>query len=343
MSDDKAQQAARIAGAIRQVLGDSLGYLYPAALRVAVRAGIPDRLVAGPRTAEELAAEAGLHGPFLYRVLRFLATRGVFREDGAGAFHLTPAAQVLRSDVPYSVRSTALLLTDEMYWKSAGRLEDTVREGTTVFNEIFGAPLFDYLNTHEESARTFHTGIADLSTIEQGRVAESYEFPAQGTVVDVGGGPGGFLRTILTKNPGLRGVLYEQAPVLEQHILDAPETAGRWETAEGDFFESTATGGDFYVLKRVLHDWSDDDCLRILRACRRAMSGDAKLLIVDCVVPPGNDPDPGKLYDIAMMTIFDGMERTEAEFDALLTATGFKLARIIPTNGPVSIVEAVLA
>ncbi|MFF9020300.1 methyltransferase [Streptomyces eurythermus] len=340
MSDDKAQQAAQIAAAIRQVLGDSLGYLYPACLRVAIRAGVPDLLAGGPRTTGQLADATGLHAPFLYRVLRFLATRGVFREDDDGAFHITPAAQVLRSDVPYSVRTTALLLTDEMYWKSAERLEDTVREGATAFNKIFGAPLFDYLNTHEESARVFHTGIADLSTIEQGRVADSYAFPERGTVVDVGGGPGGFLRTILTKNPGLRGVLYEQAQVLEQHILDVPELAGRWETAEGDFFETTPTGGDLYLLKRVLHDWSDDDCLRILRACRKGMGADAKLLIVDCVVPRGNDPDPGKLYDIAMMTIFDGMERTEAEFDRLLTTTGFRLSRIIPTNGPVSIVEA---
>ncbi|WP_100835548.1 methyltransferase [Kitasatospora fiedleri] len=343
MNEVRPPQPEEIGAAVRQVLGDSLGYLYPAALRVAVRLGLPDLLLSGPQSAEQLAKTVGADAPSLYRVLRFLATRGLFREDGAGAFHLTPAAHVLRSDVPYSVRSTALLLTDRMYWESTGRLEQTVRDGRTAFDGIFGAPLFDHLAAVPEDAETFNRGIADLSVIEQGGIADSYAFPAEGTVVDVGGGPGGFLRTVLSRNPGLRGVLYEQASVLAGHELDDPAIAGRWETAEGDFFSTAPGGGDLYVLKRVLHDWDDEHCLRILRAVRDAMPEHARLLIVDAVVPAGNDPHPGKLYDIAMMTIFDGKERTEPEFDALLAATGLRRTRTVPTPGTVSIVEAVRA
>ncbi|MGP4092202.1 methyltransferase [Streptomyces sp. KR55] len=343
MSDTQPTEPAEIATAVRQVLADSLGYLYPAALRVALRTDIADHLANGPKTADELATLTGVHAPFLHRILRFLATRGIFREDDTAAYHITPAAHVLRSDVPYSVRSTALLLTDEMYWKSTGRLEDTVRKGSTVFNDIFGAPLFDYLEGNEESAQTFHTGIADLSTIEQGGIADAYDFPETGTVIDVGGGPGGFLRTVLTKNPRLRGVLYEQQAVLEQHQLDDPAIEGRWETAEGDFFATAPTGGDLYVLKRVLHDWDDDHCVRILRAVRKAMTEQSRLLVIDAIVPPGNDPHPAKLYDIAMMAIFDGTERTEPEFEALLAAADLKPLRVVPTPGTVSVIEAVIA
>ncbi|GAA4994912.1 methyltransferase [Kitasatospora paranensis] len=343
MHEVRPPEPEEIGAAVRQVLGDCLGYLYPAALRVAVRLGVADLLLDGPKDAARLAEEAGADAASLHRVLRFLATRGVFREDAAGAFHLTAASHVLRTDVPYSVRSTALLLTDRMYWDATGRLEDTVRRGRTVFDEIFGAPLFGHLDRDPEAAETFDRGIADLSVIEQGGIADSYPFPATGTVVDVGGGPGGFLRTVLAGNPGLRGVLYEQASVLAKHQLDDPAVAGRWETAEGDFFRSAPTGGDLYVLKRVLHDWDDAHCLDILRACRRAMTADSRLLIVDAVVPAGNDPHPAKLYDIAMMTIFDGKERTEREFEVLLAGAGLRLLRTLPTPGTVSIVEAGLA
>ena len=334
---------AALGAAVRQVLGDSLGYLYPAALRVAVRVGVADHLAGGPLPVQRLAALGGVQEDHLRRVLRFLATRGVFREDEDGAFHLTTAASSLRSDSPLSVRSTVLLLTDEMYWLPAGRLEDTVRKGTTMFNDIFGSPLFDYLAGDEERARIFHTGIADLSTMEQDGIAESYSFPDTGMVIDVAGGPGGFLQAVLSRNPRLRGVLFDQEPVLREHRLTDPAIAGRWEIAAGDFFTAVPRGGDMYLLKRVLHDWDDAESLRILRSCRAAMSDQARLLVIDAIVPPGNDPHPSKLYDIAMMTIFDGKERTEQEFGGLLAAADLKPTRVIATPGTVSIIEAVAA
>lgn len=341
MSD---QEPSDVGAIVRDVLGDSLGFLYPAALRVAVRLKVADVLAAGPMTVEQLAEATGSHAGHLRRVLRYLATRKVFREDEAGLFHLTAVAGFLRVDSPVPIRSMILLLTDPaIYWEPTGRLEDTVRNGTTVFNEINGMALFDYLAANQDSGSVFHTGIADLSIIEQGGIADAFDFPEAGTIVDVGGGPGGMLHTILTRNPGLRGILFEQESVLGQLRLDDPAIAGRWDTVAGDFFSDVPPPGDIYLLKRVLHDWSDADSLRILKTCRAAMRDDARLLVIDAVIPLGNDPHPSKLYDVAMMTNFDGKERTAAEFDELFAAAGLKALRIIPTPGTVSVIETMPA
>lgn len=337
------QPVSDVPAMVRQVLGDSLGYLYSAALRVAVRLSLAEALAEGPRTPRELAERTGASADHLHRVVRLLATRGVFREGEDGAIHLTPAAHLLRADAPLSVRSMILLLTDEMYWLSTGRLEETVRTGGTVFNQIFGAPLFDHLLRNEEAGAVFHNGIADLSAIEQEPIAAAYPFPATGTVVDVGGGPGGLLRAVLRRNPGLRGVLFDQDSVLKEHRIDDPSVAGRWETAAGDFFAAVPSGADIYLLKRVLHDWDDAHSIRILRSCCEAMPEHGRLLVIDAVVPPGNEPHASKVYDVAMMTIFDGKERTAQEFDELFAAAGLRASRIIPTPGTLSIIETVPA
>ncbi|MET0135871.1 MAG: methyltransferase [Kibdelosporangium sp.] len=331
---------SEIGALVRQVLGDSLGYLYPAALRVAVRLNVAEHLAEGPRTPAELAELTKADPAYLGRLLRYLATRKVFEQDiETGAFKLTPAASLLRADSPASVRTMVLLLTDEIYWKPAGRLEETVLNGTTIFDEIYGSPLFDYLEANEEKGDVFHTGIADLSVMEQGGIADSYDFPETGQLVDVAGGPGGFLDTVLKKNPGLTGVLVDQESVLKNHRLSAPEIAGRWSTAVGDFFTEVPKGGDIYILKRVLHDWDDESCLKILSTVRAAMSSEARLLVIDAVVPVGNDPHPGKLYDLAMMTNFNGKERTENEFNDLFAATGLKATQFVQTPGTVSVIE----
>jgi len=335
------QPVSDLPAMVRQVLGDSLGYLHAAALRVAVRLSLAEELAGGPRTPQELAERTGASVDHLRRVIRLLATRGVFSEGEDGAIHLTPAADLLRADAALSVRSMVLLLTDEMYWLSTGRLEETVRTGGTVFNQIFGAPLFDYLLRNPEAGSVFHNGIADLSSIEQGPIAAAYPFPPSGTVVDVGGGPGGLLQAVLKNNPGLRGVLFDQDSVLKDHRIDDPAVAGRWETAAGDFFVAVPSGADIYLLKRVLHDWDDAHSIRILRSCREAMPAHGRVLVIDAVVPPGNQPHASKVYDVAMMTIFDGKERTAPEFDELFAAADLRASRIIPTPGTLSIIEAV--
>ncbi|OKH98445.1 SAM-dependent methyltransferase [Streptomyces sp. CB02923] len=326
-----------------QLTEHALAYLHSAALRAAALLGVADHLADGPRTAGELAAATGTDPAHLRRAMRLLATRDVFREDSDGAFHLTPAAEPLRSDAPSSMRDAVVMLTDEPFWRPAGQLADTVRAGRTVFEEIFGAPYFGHLERVPEAGAVFDTGMAGLAESENGPIAAAYDFPATGTVVDVGGGRGGLLRQVLLRNPDLTGILHDQESVLGHHLLDRPDLTGRWQTHSGDFFTAVPPGADVYLLKRILHDWSDDDCVRILRACRTAMTRPgSRLLAIDAVVPPGNAPHPGKTMDILMMTSFNGRERNEPDIHHLLTTAGLKPSRTLPTHSTLSIVEGVV-
>lgn len=340
---DEARPLRDAEGSLAVLLTEhALGYLHSAALRIAARLGVADHLTAGPRTAEELASLTGVSAPHLRRALRLLATRGVFAEDATGAFRLTPAAGLLRSDGPSSLRTAVIMLTDETFWKPAEHLEDTVRAGRTVFEEIFGAPFFEHLARIPQAGEGFDTGMAGLSTSEDDAIAAVCAFPEHGTVVDIGGGRGGLLRRALVRNPGLSGVLYDREQVLCDHTLDEPELAGRWQVCPGDFFASVPSGAEVYLMKRILHDWDDEDCLRILRACRAAMTTGSRLLAVDAVVPQGNEPHPGKILDVLMMASFNGRERSAQDFRRLLSAAGLRLTRILPTASTLSVVEAVV-
>jgi hypothetical protein len=331
-----------IGTAVRQLLGDALGYLYPAALRAAASAGIADHLTDGPLTAEELARRSGVDSAHLHRVLRFLATRGVFSEELDGSFALTTAASVLRRDAPASLRNLVLLFTDEMYWRPAGRLDETVRRGTTVFDEIFGAQIFEHLSKDPAKNELFVDAMADLSVLEHGGIADSYEFPASGTVVDIGGGLGGMLQSVLVRNPGLRGILVDRSEVLERHRMTDPTVAGRFELTEADFCTELPSGADVYLLKRILHDKSDEEAARILRTCRAAMTGRARLLIIDIVVPPAGAEQPNPTSDVLMMAVFEGKERTEDELATLLSAAGLRISRVVSTPSAMSITEVVV-
>ena len=330
-----------IGAAVRQLLGDALGYLYPAALRAAAGAGIADHLAAGPLTAEELAAKAGVDAGHLRRVLRFLATRGVFGEDEDGRFALTTAASVLRADFPVSLRNLVLLFTDEMYWHPAGRLDETVRRGATVFDEVFGGQIFEHLSKDPAKNELFVDAMADLSVLEHAGMAESYDFPASGTVVDVAGGLGGMLQAVLVRNPGLHGVLVDRSEVLSRHRMTDPAVEGRFSLEDADFFSELPAGAEVYLLKRIIHDKSDEEAVRILKTCRAAMTGDSKLLILDIVVPPADQEQPNPTSDVLMMAVFEGKERTEEELAALLSAAGLKISRVLPTPSAMSLTEAV--
>ncbi len=321
----------------------ALGHLFSAALRTAVQYRIADHLAEGPRTAEQLAQATGTHAPHLRRVLRYLATRDIFREDATGAFQLTPGARPLRSDVPHSLRDAVLMMTDETFLRSSAALPETVRTAGPSFDRIFGAPLFELLAADPGTRELFDTGMASLSGPVDGLVAESYPFPEGSTVIDVGGGRGGLLRSVLELHPSLSGVLYDQEPAVARHLLDVPGLAGRWRAEAGDFFASVPEGGDVYVLKHVLHDWPDAACVDILRRVRDAAPAHARLLIVDSVLPPGNAPHYGKAMDVAMMAVLDGKERTAEEYATLLSAADFRLTRVLSTPAFPSIVESVPA
>ncbi|MFI9255694.1 methyltransferase [Streptomyces sp. NPDC053069] len=320
------------------------GFLYTASLYTVTRFGIAEHLVDGPRTPAELAGLAGVNGPHLHRILRYLATRDVFREDEQGRFHLTPMANLLRPDVPGSLRDSFLMLgNEELYWKPMGRLHETVRTGHTVFDDMYGAQFFPYLQTVPELSTLFNSGTAGFSRQWIGQIAASYDFPDGARVVDVGGGRGDLLRGVLAAHPGITGTLYDQESVLAEHRLDVPELAGRWSVQAGDFFERVPAGYDYYFLKSVLHDWSDDDCLRILKSVREGMREDSRLLVVDPVIPRGNEPHASKTIDAMMMVIHDGKERTQEEFEEILGTAGFSVLRTLPTPGLMSIVEATVA
>ena len=324
------------------LMDEALGYLYSAALRVAAVLGVADHLTDAPKTAIELADATGADPRSLYRVLRLLATRGIFAEDDAGRFMLTPAADPLRTDAPSSIRPGILMLTDKTFWLMAGELTSTVREGTTSFERMFGMPLFDYFARDAETTALLHVGMAAVSDPENPLIAHAYDFPHSATIVDLGGGHGGLLLAALRENPGLYGVLFDQSHVLAEHCLSELDADDRWETVAGDFFTEVPPG-DVYLIKRILHDWDDDQSVRILRHCRKAMSPGGRVLVIDAVIPPGNDHHPGKLLDLLMLTLLPGRERTRTEFEHLFAEAGLKLVRVIPTGSPLSIVEGIAA
>ncbi|KUL38505.1 SAM-dependent methyltransferase [Streptomyces sp. NRRL F-4489] len=322
------------------MIEQSLGHLYSAALRTAALLHLADHLAGGPRTAAELAQLTGTDAVFLRRCLRYLAGRGVFSEDGNAAFHLTPAAQFLRTGVPGSLRDAVLMLTDDIFVRSSAALDETVRTGAPAFPKVFGAPFFEYLKDHSATRALFDTGMAAFSEPVDDLVAGAYPFPGEGTVVDVGGGRGGLLRHVLLRHPGLSGVLFDQEPALRDHVLDTAELAGRWRTEPGDFFAAVPDGGDVYLLKHVLHDWEDEAAVRILRSCRRGLAPGGKVLVIDSVPAPGNAPHPGRALDVAMMTLVTGKERGPKELDDLFARSGLRRTRILPTPTFASIVEA---
>lgn len=321
------------------LIDEALAYAAPAALRAVAVCGVADHLADGPRTARELAGTTGLDAGALHRVLRLLVTRGLFTEDPEGRFALTTRGALLRSGIPGSLRDAVLMLTDPTFWDPAARLDHCLRTGESVFTEVFGVPFFDHFARDPATAAVFHDGMAAMSSVEDGPIARAYGFPATGTVVDIGGGRGGFLAAALRTAPGLTGVLYDRPHVLAGHGLGpAADLAGRWTTAEGDFFEKVPTG-DFLVLKRILHDWTDDQSVTLLRNCRRALAPGGRVLVVDAVITPGGRPHQGKTLDLLMMASLVGRERTEDDFRTLFAAAGLRLTRIVPTPAVLSVVE----
>lgn len=322
------------------LLEQTMGYAYPAALRTAALLDIADHLAAGPKSLEELARASQTDEMKLRRVLRLLASRGVFSEDDAGRFALTAPAEMLRSDVPLSLRGAVLMITDETFWRPTGQVVDSLR-GSPPFKKIFGVPFFEYWEKSGAAAEDFHAGMSSMSEIENEFLVRSYDFPAGATIVDVAGGFGGLLLRVLKANPGSHGILFDRPHVLSRHRLGELGDESRWDLASGDFFQSCPPG-DVYILKYIMHDWDDERAVRILRSCRQAMSPGGRVLVMDPVLPPGNAPHTGRVMDLICMAIYEGgRERTEEELRRLLAAADLRLTRVIDSGCHVSITEAV--
>ncbi len=314
---------------------------------MAAKLGIADALVSGPLTVEEIASRVGAHAPTLKRVLRALASLGIFASDPHGRYHLTRLAQTLRSDHPESLRDFALMLVDDYNWSAWGALEHAVRTGGSAFEHVHGAPAFTWMRRHPEKEKMFSASMASISVMENGAVARSYAFGKLQTVVDVGGAHGHLLVAILRSYVRVRGILFDQPAVVAEAAragyVTASDVTARCRTQAGDFFASVPVGADAYVLKYIIHDWDDDRSIRILENCRKAMSADGRVLVVDHVVAPGNRFDWGKLMDINMMVMLGSKERTKDEFRQLFMRAGLRLKRVIRTGSSLSILEGVAA
>jgi hypothetical protein len=312
---------------------------------VAAKLGIADALVAGPLTVPEIAARVGAHPPYLGRVMRALASVGIFAVDPHGRFHLTRLAQTLRSDHPESLRNFALMLVDDYNWSAWGALEHTVRTGEPAFEHVHGAPAFPWMREHPEKEKMFSASMASISVMENAAITRAYAFGKLRKVVDVGGAHGHLLVSILRSYVKIRGVLFDQPPVIEEAaksgFMGSSDLAGRCEAVGGDFFESVPPGADAYVLKYIIHDWDDDKSVRILQNCRKAMPADGRVLVIDHVVAAGNRFDWGKLMDINMMVMLGSKERTKDEFRQLFGRAGLRLKRVIKTASSLSILEGV--
>jgi hypothetical protein len=310
---------------------------------VMAKLGIPDHLETGPKTAEELSGPVGANADSLYRFLRAAASVGLTAEGADGKFSQTPS-EVLRSGARPSLRGFAIMGGLEVISRTWDHLEYSVRTGKPAIEEVYGKPVFEYLQEHREAAQIFNEGMTAISTIDSPPVADAYSFEGIHSLVDVAGGHGLLLATILQRNPQMKGALYEIPSVIEgarQGPL-AP-VMDRCTLLTGDMFTSMPAGYDAYIMKHIIHDWPDDVCVKILTGCRKGVNPGGKLLVADSVIKPGNDPDFGKILDLEMMLLPGGRERTEQQFRDLFAASGWRLHRVIPTASPVSIVEGVPA
>jgi O-methyltransferase domain/Dimerisation domain len=327
-----------------QVVSLSLGYVMGQALHAAAELEVADALADGARSVDEIAATTGTHGPSMRRLLRTLASGGIVVEDGSGRFALTTLGETLRRDVPGSVRSAVIWVSQPMHYGTCGDLARTVMTGEPAFDRMFGRPYFEHLATDAEAARVWDEGMACFSAMEDAPIAGAYAFPSGACIVDIGGGQGGFLAEALKTDPTLRGVLFDLPEVVQTpRLLEQAGVLERCELAGGSFFEELPPGGDLYVFKRVLHDWDDATCVDLLTRCRKVIPADGRLLVIDAVIPPGNDPHPAKIVDMVMMGVLTGRERTEPELSEIFAAAGFALTRVIPTHSMLAIAEGVPA
>ncbi len=315
------------------------GYWITQAICAAARFGIADRLRDGPKTAAELAEATSTLPDALHRLLRALASVGIFAEGESGRFSQTPLAELLCSDVPGSKRAYAIM-TGDLQYRALAEIDHCLRTGEGAFDRVFGKPLFEYLGEHPDKAATFDAAMVGIHGRETNAILDAYDFSAFGVVADIGGGIGSMLAEILKKHGQLKGILFDLPHVVEraEEKIRAAGVRDRCTLAGGSFLDAVPDGADAYALRHIIHDWDEESCLTILRNCHRAMRPDGKLLVIESVIPPGNGPFFGKFLDLIMMLI-GGKERTEDEYRALFDRAGFELTRIVPTAAELSILE----
>jgi O-methyltransferase domain/Dimerisation domain len=320
------------------------GFWTSRALYVVAKLGIADRLEEGAEAAEALASACGVHAGSLLRVMRALASLGIFSETAEGLFQQTPLSRGLRSDATGSLREFVVMLGEPESWLAWGDVMHSIRTGESAFEHVFGVPQFDYLATHPEAARNFDAAMVERGIAENEAVLAAWDFPQSGLVVDVGGGLGTLLAAVMRCRQGLNGTLFDVPHVVERALplFEAQGLARRYQSVAGDFFtDPLPAGADLYLLKKVIHDWDDTQAVEILQACARAMSPTSRLLLIEPVIAPGNDPSFAKMLDLFMLVWPGGRERTMPEHERIIAAAGLVLRRSLVTRSPLSILEVV--
>jgi hypothetical protein len=317
------------------------GYWTTQAIFVAADLRIADMLTDGPRTPDELGQMAGVAGDMLYRVLRALASIGIFTEDSEGRFGLTPLAATLCGDS--GQRAYARLHGQELY-QSWGKLLEAVRTGDAGFVRAYGMPAFEFFSKNPDRGAVFDKAMTGHHGPEADPMLDAYDFTVFNELVDVGGGNGSLLMAILKRHQQMRGVLFDLPRVVEraQESVRSSGFQSRCRLVGGTFLESVPSGADAYLLRHVLHDWRDEDAATILANCRSAMKPEGKVLVVEIVVPAGNDPSFAKWMDLMMIT-YGGKERSEKQYRKLFTQAGLELTRVVPTKAGISVIEGVRA
>jgi O-methyltransferase domain len=317
------------------------GALMQQGICVAARLGIADLLAAKPQTAAELAAKTKTHEPSLYRVLRTLAGAGIFAERTGRKFELTPLATLLRRDVPNSMHDFAIMMGEDWLWRNWGELMHSVRTGGTAQEHVHGMGSFEFFAQDAEAGAVFNRAMTSLSQAVVPAIVESYDFSAIRKLVDIAGGHGLLLAGILKANPRMQGVLFDLPSVIEGAgaLFEREGVRSRVELASGDFFKSVPAGADVYMMKHIIHDWDDEHSISILQKIGSAMDENGKVLIIEMVIPEGNEPSAAKIMDLQMLIMESGKERTKDEYRRLLEAARFRLTRIVPTKSPYSLIE----
>src|SRR5438067_539559 len=330
------------------VMQIAMGHVQAAAIHIAAKLGIADLLAQGPRPVAELAKKTSTNEDALYRLLRALASSGLFTESAPRTFALTEAAECLRQDQFGSLRDFVLFLTNPLHYKIWPELMHSVKTGETLAERVLGKAIFEYFASEPEEGALFHSAMTNFSEVVIAAALQAYDFSGIGTLVDVAGGHGMVLTAILQKYPAMKGILCDLAEVIPgaQQRIRSLGLENRCRAEVADFFKSVPAGGDAYIMKHIIHDWNDQQCTTILRNCLHALTAagkkKGKVLLLESVVSADNAPHFAKWLDLEMLVFPGGRERTQAEFAALFEKAGFKLTRVIPTESPLCVIEAMV-
>jgi O-methyltransferase domain/Dimerisation domain len=321
----------------------SQGTIITTSLALAAELGVADLLADGPRSSEELAQATSTHPRSLYRLLRVLCSFGVFTEIQPDSFAQTPLSECLRTGVPGSMRSWLRMIGLKNRYHMQAEALHSIRTGEPVFERVTGMKFFDHHAAHPEEGEIFDQAMNDMGQGVAAAVVQSYDFSGIGKIIDVGGGHGTLITPILQKYPEMTGILFDLPHVAERarESIASAGLAQRCEIVGGDFFKSVPAGCDAYLLRWIIHDWDRDRAITVLGNCRRAMGERGRLLLLESVIPAGNEFHPGKLLDYIMLITFGGQERTEEEYDSLLREADLRLNKVEPTGSHLSIIEAV--